>query len=50
MNFEVPEIGEGVQEGELIAWKIKVGDSIKMDAPLVEIMDRQSDRRNTVAC
>ena len=38
MNFEVPEIGEGVQEGELIAWKIKVGDSIKMDAPLVEIM------------
>ncbi len=38
MNFELPEIGEGVQEGELIAWKIKIGDSVKMDQTLVEVM------------
>lgn len=38
MNFELPEIGEGVQEGELIAWKVKVGDTVKMDQTLVEVM------------
>jgi pyruvate dehydrogenase E2 component (dihydrolipoamide acetyltransferase) len=38
MNFEVPELGEGVQEGELIAWKVKVGDSVSMDQPLLEVM------------
>lgn len=38
MNFKVPELGEGVQEGELIAWKVQTGDVVKMDQPLVEIM------------
>lgn len=38
MNFELPEIGEGVQEGELIAWKVKVGDVVKIDQTLVEVM------------
>jgi pyruvate dehydrogenase E2 component (dihydrolipoamide acetyltransferase) len=38
MNFEVPELGEGVQEGELIAWKVKVGDTVSMDQPLLEVM------------
>lgn len=38
MNFELPEIGEGVQEGELVAWKVKVGDVVKMDQTLVEVM------------
>lgn len=37
-NFELPEIGEGVNEGELIQWKVKVGDSIKADDPIMEVM------------
>ncbi|HVJ65388.1 MAG TPA: dihydrolipoamide acetyltransferase family protein [Bdellovibrionota bacterium] len=37
-NFELPEIGEGVNEGELIQWKVKVGDSIKADEPIMEVM------------
>ena len=36
--FHLPDIGEGVVEGEVVAWKVKVGDSVKLDQPLVEIM------------
>ena len=38
MDFKLPELGEGVQEGELVAWKVKVGDAVKMDHPLLEVM------------
>ena len=38
MQFKLPELGEGVHEGELIKWKVKPGDSVKYDQPLCEIM------------
>ncbi|MDR3606501.1 MAG: dihydrolipoamide acetyltransferase family protein [Oligoflexia bacterium] len=38
MEFKLPELGEGVHEGELIKWKVKPGDSVKYDQPLCEIM------------
>lgn len=38
MDFKMPELGEGVHEGELVAWKVKVGDEVQMDQVLVEIM------------
>ena len=37
-NFYMPDIGEGVVEGEIVAWKVKVGDRIKLDQPIVEVM------------
>jgi pyruvate dehydrogenase E2 component (dihydrolipoamide acetyltransferase) len=37
-EFHLPDIGEGVVEGEVVAWKVKVGDHVKLDQPLVEIM------------
>ena len=37
-QFHLPDIGEGVVEGEIVAWKVKVGDKVKMDQPIVEIM------------
>ena len=37
-QFHLPDIGEGVVEGEVVAWKVKVGDLVKLDQPLVEIM------------
>lgn len=38
MEFRLPELGEGVTEGELVKWKVKVGDQVKDDQPLCEIM------------
>lgn len=37
-EFHLPDIGEGVVEGEVVGWKVKVGDKVKMDQPIVEIM------------
>lgn len=36
--FEMPEIGEGVIEGEVVAWKVAVGDAVDVDQPLCEVM------------
>src|SRR5262245_2931192 len=38
MHLKLPELGEGVHEGELISWKVKVGDIVKDDQPVCEIM------------
>lgn len=38
MQFRLPELGEGVHEGELVSWKVKPGDSVKYDQSLCEIM------------
>src|SRR5437868_15419638 len=37
-DFYMPDIGEGVVEGEIVKWKVKVGDTVKLDEPLVEVM------------
>ena len=37
-EFKLPDIGEGVVEGEVVKWKVKEGDTIQLDQPMVEIM------------
>ncbi|HWN66697.1 MAG TPA: biotin/lipoyl-containing protein, partial [Haliangium sp.] len=37
-EFKLPDIGEGVVEGEIVSWKVAVGDRIALDQPLVEVM------------
>src|ERR1051325_11735595 len=37
-NFYMPDIGEGVVEGEIVAWKVKEGERVKLDQPIVEVM------------
>ncbi|MFN7147613.1 MAG: biotin/lipoyl-containing protein, partial [Myxococcota bacterium] len=36
--FPLPEIGEGVVEGEIVRWLVKPGDDIATDQPLCEVM------------
>ncbi|MDP3217853.1 MAG: biotin/lipoyl-containing protein, partial [Deltaproteobacteria bacterium] len=37
-DFKLPDIGEGVTEGEVVAWHVRVGDVVKEDQPLVDVM------------
>jgi len=37
-TFKLPDIGEGVVEGEVIEWLKKVGDEVKKDEPVVIVM------------
>jgi pyruvate dehydrogenase E2 component (dihydrolipoyllysine-residue acetyltransferase) len=37
-EFKLPDIGEGVVEGEVVRWLVKEGDPLREDQPMVEIM------------
>jgi 2-oxoisovalerate dehydrogenase E2 component (dihydrolipoyl transacylase) len=36
--MKVPDIGEGIAEVELVAWHVNVGDAVKEDQPLADVM------------
>ena len=36
--FNLPDVGEGIVEGEIVKWNVKPGDTVKEDEPLVELM------------
>ncbi|MGX7099947.1 2-oxo acid dehydrogenase subunit E2 [Globicatella sanguinis] len=40
--FKLPELGEGIVEGEVASWPVKEGDEIKEDDVLVEIQNDKS--------
>jgi pyruvate dehydrogenase E2 component (dihydrolipoamide acetyltransferase) len=37
-EFKLPDIGEGVVEGEIVRWLVKEGDELRADQPMVEVM------------
>ena len=37
-TFNLPDIGEGIAEAEVVAWHVKVGDRVEEDARLADVM------------
>jgi 2-oxoisovalerate dehydrogenase E2 component (dihydrolipoyl transacylase) len=41
-DFKLPDVGEGLTEAEIVTWKVKVGDVIKINDIIVEIETAKS--------
>jgi len=35
---KLPDVGEGIAEAELVEWRVAVGDKVKVDDPLADVM------------
>ncbi len=38
IEFKLPDIGEGVTEGEIVSWLVQAGDVVTQDQDMVEVM------------
>ncbi len=36
-QFNLPDLGEGLTEGEILTWLVQVGDNIELNQPIVEV-------------
>ena len=41
-QFKLPDVGEGLAEAEVVSWKVKVGDTIRVNDVIVEIETAKS--------
>ena len=41
-EFKLPDVGEGLTEAEIVAWKVKVGDTVEINDIIVEIETAKS--------
>jgi 2-oxoisovalerate dehydrogenase E2 component (dihydrolipoyl transacylase) len=41
-SFKLPDVGEGIAESEIAAWRVKVGESISEDQPLVDMLTEKA--------
>lgn len=54
-SFKLPDIGEGIQEGEIVTWLKNEGDAVDEDEPFVEVMtdkatvELTSPRKGTIS-
>ena len=36
-KFKLPDLGEGLQEGEIVAWHVNEGDNVTVDQPILSV-------------
>jgi pyruvate/2-oxoglutarate dehydrogenase complex dihydrolipoamide acyltransferase (E2) component len=41
-KFNLPDVGEGLTEAEIVSWKVKVGDAVAINDVLCEIETAKS--------
>ena len=41
-EYKLPDVGEGLTEAEIVSWKVKVGDVIKVNDIIVDIETAKS--------
>ncbi|EHL2576813.1 biotin/lipoyl-binding protein, partial [Listeria monocytogenes] len=41
-SFKLPDIGEGIHEGEIVKWFVQPGDKIEEDESLFEVQNDKS--------
>ena len=41
-TFNMPDVGEGVAEAEIVEWPVKIRDRVEEDQPLVDVMTDQA--------
>ena len=37
-RYKLPDVGEGVVEAEIVEWRVKVGDTVVEDQPVLDVM------------
>ena len=38
LEFKLPDIGEGIAEGEIVQWMVEPGQAVQEEDPFVEVM------------
>src|SRR3954468_3607966 len=36
-DFKLPDLGEGLTEGEILKWLVQPGDEVRLNQPIVEV-------------
>ncbi|MGH8896084.1 MAG: dihydrolipoamide acetyltransferase family protein [Egibacteraceae bacterium] len=42
VEFRLPDVGEGLSEGEILAWRVAIGDRVARDQAIVEVQTDKS--------
>ena len=42
VEFKLPDVGEGLEEAEIVEWRVAEGDVVTRDQPLVEVLTDKS--------
>lgn len=43
IEFKLPDIGEGLEEAEVVAWHVQPGDTVRRDQPFVDILTDKAE-------
>jgi pyruvate dehydrogenase E2 component (dihydrolipoamide acetyltransferase) len=50
LEFKLPDLGEGIAEGEITTWLVREGQAIEEDQPMVEVMTDKATVEITSPC